>query len=312
MLRLGSLLVAAAVLAAATGAHSRAHVRDERQQQQTNAEQRGTQDEPVFVKVIPSEQPKDALARQESREKAAFDNETRLTNLTGDLAFYTKWLAIGTAVLAFLTGGLLVFGAFQLRDSKRSIAASEKAAQAAMISANVAAAHIQPRVAIGARGLQQNLTDGRFIVWSNTTNTGGSTAYKLQILSAVQFIEHPLKEPLPRSPTLPARDHGTIDMPPRPETGHASSRPMVSRPTEEEMGDWRAGKCALYIHGTVLYETEFGDSVELDYCQYIDWDGYELWWRNPVARDGGTADAIFRVARFGNDTRIIRKADRAT
>jgi hypothetical protein len=45
----------------------------------------------------------------------------------------------------------------------------------------------------------------------------------------------------------------------------------------EEIANLRSGKDALYFYGTLFYETEFGDEVEIDFCQLVDATGYVLW-----------------------------------
>jgi hypothetical protein len=288
----------------------------------------------VIVPVVSSP----ALVGQQQEQAAQSQNQDEYARIGapqgGDeaLARYTLWLVVFTAILAISTIGLWLVTAETLRHAKddaarqaadsrwqrsnmyqsnitarRAALASTITANAARDSANAALSQLKPRLAISARGLQRKPLDGPITVWSNTLNTGGSTAYKLQILTGVQFLPHPLQEAIPRS-SPPDRNHGAVDMPPRQDSGHASSRAMVRSPTAQEMTDWRDGTYALYVHGTLFYETEFGDRIELDYCQFLSWESYEMWRANPVARGGGVADAIFRIALFGNDTRITRKA----
>jgi hypothetical protein len=60
-----------------------------------------------------------------------------LTEYTGDLAFYTKYLFLATLLLASLTGALALAAFLQMRDSRKSSTAAETAAKAAERSADV-------------------------------------------------------------------------------------------------------------------------------------------------------------------------------
>ena len=96
--------------------------------QQNAAEQeRGSENFPLIVKVVPEEKSKDELAREYAREQS----EGRLVELTGDLALYTWRLFLATAGLVFATSGLVVVGFRQIRDAKEAIAAAVKSANVA-------------------------------------------------------------------------------------------------------------------------------------------------------------------------------------
>lgn len=114
-------------------------------QRQSAENVRGSEDAPVFVQVLESEKSKDERAREDEKEsrraaaevvKSSLDE--KLVEFTGDLALYTKLLAVATALLFFATGGLVWIGYRQTQDARRSIGASEKSARAAKKSAAVA------------------------------------------------------------------------------------------------------------------------------------------------------------------------------
>jgi hypothetical protein len=65
-----------------------------------------------------------------------------MVDLTTDLAQYTGLLFLATALLVAATGALVCVGFLQVRDAKKSIAAAENAAKAAMKSAEVAEASL--------------------------------------------------------------------------------------------------------------------------------------------------------------------------
>jgi hypothetical protein len=96
-------------------------------QQQAPPDNRGTDQIPFIVKELPRERSEEE--KTDAKEKAALDR--RLTEYTGDLAWFTKALFISTLALATVTGALALAAFLQARDSRKSIAAAETAAKAA-------------------------------------------------------------------------------------------------------------------------------------------------------------------------------------
>lgn len=107
-------------------------------QQERAPDQRGTDQSPLTVKIIPT--PKTDADREEEakdrREKAETDR--KLADYTGELAFFTEGLFIATVILCIATVGLLFAAVFQSRDMKASIAAAQRNAEAANKSAVIA------------------------------------------------------------------------------------------------------------------------------------------------------------------------------
>lgn len=107
-------------------------------QQNSAQQERGTDNSPVVVKVIPTEKSKDDLAREDAKDKEKLAVDNRVASLTGDLAFYTKLLFVATGVLALITAGLVVASFRQVSDAREVIAAAVKSANAAVVSADAA------------------------------------------------------------------------------------------------------------------------------------------------------------------------------
>jgi hypothetical protein len=107
-------------------------------QQNAAQQERGTENSPVVVKVIPTEKSKDDLAREDAKDKDKLAVDNRIASLTGELAFYTKLLFVATALLALITAGLVIASFRQVRDAREAIAAAVKSANAAVISADAA------------------------------------------------------------------------------------------------------------------------------------------------------------------------------
>lgn len=112
--------------------------------QKSNPEEYGTADHPVFVKVIPSE----PSPEQEKREIEKAELDRKLTDYTGDLAFYTKFLVGFTAILAIVTGALAWVAGRQMKEARASINASVTAAKAARDSADALPATERPYVLV--------------------------------------------------------------------------------------------------------------------------------------------------------------------
>ena len=95
---------------------------------------RGTATVTFVIKELSRERSQEE--KIETQEKAALDR--KLTEYTGDLAFYTKYLFLATLLLASLTGSLAFAAFFQMRDARKAIGAAETAAKAAERHATVA------------------------------------------------------------------------------------------------------------------------------------------------------------------------------
>jgi hypothetical protein len=122
-MKLRCLAIALALLAAfAPDSWGQSKQNPSKSNQQKNTQQeRGTDDSPVVVKVIPTEKSRGDL----DAEKARQDSDRQLLKLTGDLANYTRLLFAATAALFLATIGLVVVGFRQVRDASRSIKAAE-------------------------------------------------------------------------------------------------------------------------------------------------------------------------------------------
>jgi hypothetical protein len=123
-MRLRCLVIALTLLLAAIASDSWGQSKQpspKASQQKATQQERGSEDSPVVVKVLPAEKPKDELAREIEKQ----DADRQLVKLTGDLAHYARLLFWATGFLALVTGGLVYFGFRQVRDNRRSIKAAE-------------------------------------------------------------------------------------------------------------------------------------------------------------------------------------------
>jgi hypothetical protein len=116
---------------------------------------RGTQQNPFVVRVLPTPKTdEDRSVEAEERERVAEVDRKKeksdidLITYTQQLAFFTKGLFIATVILAIATVGLGLAAIFQSIDTKRSIGATERAADAALRQANAMVAVESPILAI--------------------------------------------------------------------------------------------------------------------------------------------------------------------
>jgi hypothetical protein len=143
-------------------------------QQQPAADQRGTDQSPVVVKIAPTPKSEaDAAAEAKDRqEKAKLD--TALVKFNGDLAFYTLILAI-VAALQFIA---LFVQAILLRGTLKATTAAANIAKDALISTERAFVFLEdfdPVWTIGLRGSGDNNREFRHFAirlrWRNNGTT---------------------------------------------------------------------------------------------------------------------------------------------
>jgi hypothetical protein len=94
-------------------------------------QERGTDNSPVVVKVLPAEKSQTEIDNDVEKQKS----DRKLVELTGDLANYTRLLFIATGLLGLVAAGLAGVGTFQVRQGRRSLAVAVKAADASLLNA---------------------------------------------------------------------------------------------------------------------------------------------------------------------------------
>jgi hypothetical protein len=101
--------------------------RNQPNQQQAAPDNRGTDQVPLVVKELPHERSQEEKAEIKNKEEL----DRKLTDYTSDLAFFTKGLFIATLLLAGVTGWLAWAAGRQLKEARKSIAATVTLAKAA-------------------------------------------------------------------------------------------------------------------------------------------------------------------------------------
>jgi hypothetical protein len=237
-------------------------------QQNATQQERGTENSPVVVKVLPTEKPQKEIERETEKEKS----DRLLVSLTGDLAKYTNRLFWATCLLALITAGLVIAGFFQVCDSKRSIAAAEasvKIAERALTELEAPFLVIK----IHDSGIQwkpaRNITfdDVKFTV----TNYGRTPAHVLELLESVIQV--------PKGETVPILDPGK-------QRGNPMPYGVISPPQSEtqifktvsNINFFEGGGCGAFpdvmqrawFRGFVRYRDIFGSQFVMGFCFVFD------------------------------------------
>jgi hypothetical protein len=229
-------------------------------------DQRGTEQSPLIVKVAPA--PKtDAERAEEAKESERIAEADRkkeksdadLVKYTAELAFFTKALFAATVALVIATIGL-GFAAFrQSRDMKSSIAVADKAANAAVASADAVVSQLRAYVSITAASIQGFQQNGHIRLNVRIENRGHTPAYELTHDGGFTLREAdvsrfkgdlwpPERNMLLSKATLPP---GVIR--------HAFTD--VSRPlSPDAKAAIREGTLGLFAYGEIRYRDVFGNS----------------------------------------------------
>jgi hypothetical protein len=270
--------------------------------QQSHADQRGTESAPLVVKILPTPNTQEESTNEAKDRAQESAEEGRLVELTGDLVVATCFLA-GTGILQ-----LFVFGyqAIQLRrtveaaseqskDMKESVAQAARTAKAmedvavyfgkSVAQAEQSTASFQERMAMQTRAylsviignavFQDRAKNLRFQALPLVVNGGNTPARKVGHRSRAAILPVPLPDdfdfPLPEQRTggsmVGAHQNATLN---------AIVDEFVNDAEVENIKKGM-GK-ALHIWGIVYYEDIFGEQHETKFCQAITWlpDG-KIW-----------------------------------
>jgi len=164
-----------------------------RTQQVSAAEQRGTEQSPVTVEVVPAqkgeaEAAQDARDRQEKAEaeKTKAELDRKLVDFNSDLAYYTKILAWVAGLQFLALFGQLIVLRLAFRESRRA----GDIARDAMVASNRAYVHYD-----GCRWISHWHVDDGHIFWRmrpRWINSGNTPTRKLNVHVRYEFRDDPL------------------------------------------------------------------------------------------------------------------------
>ena len=221
-------------------------------QQGTSPNQYGTEQSPVFIKVLPTKE-SDAKAAKDADErdqKAELDR--KLVEFNGDLAYYTKILAIVAGLQFLALIGQIVFMRLAFKEGRRAA----DVARDAMIAGERAFIFA---VSVTGQWTRTNKTGPYFWylcpIWQNS----GSTPTRNMTMRTTCVLK---TEPLPKGFNFddPTAVTGTALIPPKITVfgGRAPDPPLSPQDILEVI----AGKKILYLWGWARYHDVFPDTPQ--------------------------------------------------
>lgn len=275
-------VVLAVLFAGVAYSSEKPNLKTTERQNNSNAEQRGSDTSTITVKILPAPDA-DSKAAQEEKHR----NEKSIQD--EKLADATVWLARITAALAVFTG-LLWLATYRLaRDAKRtaerqatemkeSLKISGLAASAMdKVAENIAATASQQMRAyctvVISSALYQEMGKGlRFEAKPRIVNTGHTPAHKVCYKARAAILPHKLPDDF----TFPLPDifiGGAVLGPQQVfDIGAVVEGPFVLDADVEDIKHGSSGN-VLHIWGIITYTDVFGESRETKFCQNIMWIG---------------------------------------
>jgi hypothetical protein len=286
--KFSAFFAAIALLALISDAHSQRQRRPIQSQTSTTqqpADQRGTEQSPLIVKVMPATKSEDETARENRERKEKSEIDRKLLDFNGDLTYYSKFLAwvAGLQFLAIFV--VVIFLGLTLR-------AATRAATAAKNSSDATIALDRPCLVVGSTHLgeehnENDRTISHFCDYS-IENYGRSPAVLVERCVDLRYLPE-----LPDKPSYvhvePSRRVIYHDEP------ADNLRTSLSQTEERVSGD---AAHQLYLLGYFSYEDVFGAAITTGFCYRFD----EITGR--LLRDGGNA--------YNYDSRETHSASRFT
>jgi hypothetical protein len=164
-------------------------------QQAPTAEQRGTEQMPFAVKVIPTNESQEKAASDAKDREEKMELDRRLVNFNGDLAYYTKVL-VGVAALQFLAlilqafflSGTLKTARTTLRDLERAwLVSGPLHNTVAIIQNNITRVHLTATNDGRSRAIAKELA----VVFFDQEPTAKVPNYKGAKIFKMELVIHP-------------------------------------------------------------------------------------------------------------------------
>lgn len=237
--------------------------------QKAKAAKQGTENNPLFVKVVPADKSEPKPSKKQQTEQHGSENEVRIATATVALAWITGTLAFFTALL-WLANLALV------KDSKKSAQAARDSADA-MRDAN------SPYLFPELKGFK--IRNNRPTAMYVFRNYGNTPAVLNRFQDEPKFTQRLPAEPERTELLMERPERETVIAP----NGVGPEPPITfGFPVGLSLDDFRAryaqDRMRLYMIGRVGFEDLFGRSHIKDFCMEI------------VPRDHETLPIWFRVA----------------
>lgn len=270
--------------------------------QESAAEQRGSEQSPLFVKATsPNTQAERDHEAYEKYEKPA--NERKITDATIALAWITGILAFFTAALWYATYKLAkdakTSGETQATKMEKSIAEATRAASAmesvaeatknnAILMQGILHKQMRAYLAFDSAGCvpQDASTNWKFEVRFHIKNFGHSPAQSVNVNSALVILDTPISDNF--NPVIPVEEkQSAADISPGQSFFFRTNLTKLLSDEEIICIKKMDGK-AMCLHGTVRYKDIFGDWHDTNFFKVCNWDVKDLFSVVNVGRHNNT------------------------
>jgi hypothetical protein len=259
-----------ALVASSAKARSQRRSRQDQQQptqqpqQNPVTDQRGSEQSPLVVRVIPTSADQTNAAQEEKDRQEKADLDRKLVDFNGDLAYYTKCL-VAFAGLQFFA---MLLQAYWLG---RTVKISERAADAAKESADAVVSQLRAYIHVSL--LESPTIDDERVLKATVQvkNTGQTPAYDAVIVSNIGIVSWPPPRPLETifvdtdAPTVVR-----ISLP----SGEASANiPEIPSVSAREEAGLKSGAYRIVVWGRVNYMDAFKKPRATRYAFSLRWEG---------------------------------------
>jgi hypothetical protein len=212
--------------------------------QQTDTKERGTEKEPLVIKILPSSQ---TQSEPQANGKEGPRNPSNLWGLSDKIA-------VIASVVAFLQFGALVWTIVVMIQNGRRQLRAYVVGELGTIGNVANPIPLYAGQVITPTGAEITNTACGPITYIQIKNSGQTPAYKVVHWGNICVREYPLISNLAPTPTLSLKNASVLG------PGIYSTKYLfLSAPlTAQEVSDLRAGTAAIYVYGEINYRDAFG------------------------------------------------------
>ena len=245
--------------------------------QPTFSEQRGTDQSPLTVKVLPSPASKEDAEREERARQEKLEADEKLADHLGKIASYTFWLGIFTFALLCAAVAQIGMFWFQLNFMRKGVegavlaanaaqAATDATKRAIVLSEDTAQRQLRAYVMVSSAAIE-NLSSGRKPTAKLILkNTGQTPAHAVSHWCAAGVAPYPMPDHIVRALKNHEAELSSRPLPPGAEAQSWSESDILTEAQYEGLSD---GTHALYVVGEIRYTDAFNKPQETDFLLFI-------------------------------------------